>query len=163
MLILGGLICLPSALLEQVRSCAQEAEFRLCAFLKARCLGRLEGLVVLPFEKALHAGAANHQLKKSPAPESMAGTWNLARMTFGKELEGKEKNCETLQAALSRKYEMCTDIDGSFPLDAAYWKSFLGELGEQFLADLLAVELPSADKPDRCSPAQAPLPCCSIC
>ena len=140
----------------------QEAEFRLHAVLKTRSVGRLEGVRILSFEKTLHKAAAAHCLKRSPVAEELTGVWNMARALIDKEVEGKKKSSETLKAAISRKMEACTDCDSSFVLDAAYWSSLFGELGEEYLSELLELKMPDQAHPDRCTPAEVLSLCFAI-
>ena len=138
----------------EVKSCAQEAEFRLHAMLKTRCIGYLEGVKLLSFEKTLHKGAGATLLRRACAPEELCGEWNMARALIEKEVQGKKKSAETLRSALSRKNDAACEIDSSFVLDSAFWSSFLGELGENFLAEQIAAELPTPETPEKCTPSQ---------
>ena len=127
---------------KNVRSLAQEAEFRLHAFLKMRALGRLAGLEMMSFEKTLHTHTFSC-LQRTGIPDDLVGTWNIARRILSKELLDKPKTCDTLRAALSRRHEACTDIDASWEVDSAFFLSFIGELGEKYLSDLFTTQMPA--------------------
>ena len=139
----------------EVRSLTQEAEFRLTACLKSKSLGRLHGVKLMSFESALHSGLA--PLRKCPVPDTLTGCWNIARALLQKECkELKGKSADSLKSTLARRLEICTEQDATWTLDAAFWGSYLGDLGETFLSGLLEAELPEADHPMRSSPEKVP-------
>ena len=131
---------------DQVQSMQQEAEFRLNAALKERCLGKdKHGLQILDFERELHTDIQPQ--KPHGVYADLILTWNLARSLLGSALEKVSKKTDSaLKSTLEKRVDDCADIDGSFRVDAAYWLGLSGAMGEAWLYQVMSEYMPSQKK-----------------
>ena len=116
---------------------------RLQAYLKASQIGN-EYLPFLSFESHLHDD--RKRIHGQRVADSLLFTMCMQREMVEAGLDGVEKSNECLSKLMKARFQKLEKMDPSWLIEHNFVQQMAGQLGQQFVADLLGAGLPSDSK-----------------